>query len=203
MFAKVCVVALLSVVNLTVADIYLHGPRGSNDRNCEKNVNRNNGNRMFDSQNNAKGGYACPRAVGGPERGDGNGVASFISTATTEAQTRMYYYEGSMVTVEWTSQHGCGGNGRVQCQMVIQYACEDTLDPYWSGDGTTGWPAPANGGDCPGNPNKAPGGPAGQCFVSQCDVAAPRDGIPQVSHFFESINKELFLSSILLSLECR
>jgi hypothetical protein len=41
-----------------------HNPRGSNDRNCERNVNRNNGNRLFDSQNNAKGGYACPRAVG-------------------------------------------------------------------------------------------------------------------------------------------
>eukprot|EP00968_Pinguiococcus_pyrenoidosus_P012812 scaffold1140_cov251-Pinguiococcus_pyrenoidosus.AAC.15 len=46
-----------------------HGPRGSNDRNCETNANRNNGNRLFDSQNNAAGGYACPRAKGGPERG--------------------------------------------------------------------------------------------------------------------------------------
>ena len=45
----------------------MHNPRGSNDRNCERNENRNNGNRLFDSQNNAKGGYACPRAVGGPE----------------------------------------------------------------------------------------------------------------------------------------
>jgi hypothetical protein len=26
----------------------------SNDRNCERNENRNNGNRLFDSQNNAK-----------------------------------------------------------------------------------------------------------------------------------------------------
>ena len=32
---------------------------GSNDRNCERNENRNNGNRLFDSQNNAKGG--CER----------------------------------------------------------------------------------------------------------------------------------------------
>jgi len=38
------------------ADVYMHNPRGSNDRNCERNVNRNNGNRLFDSQNNAKGG---------------------------------------------------------------------------------------------------------------------------------------------------
>jgi hypothetical protein len=44
------------------ADIYLHNPRGSNDRGCETNENRNNGNRLFDSQNNAKGGYACGAA---------------------------------------------------------------------------------------------------------------------------------------------
>lgn len=30
------------------ADVYMHNPRGSNDRNCERNVNRNNGNRVFD-----------------------------------------------------------------------------------------------------------------------------------------------------------
>ena len=30
------------------ADAYLHNPRGSNDRNCERNVNRNNENRLFD-----------------------------------------------------------------------------------------------------------------------------------------------------------
>jgi hypothetical protein len=45
--------------------ILQHNPRGSNDRNCERNANRDNGNRLFDSQNNAAGGYACPRAVGG------------------------------------------------------------------------------------------------------------------------------------------
>ena len=34
---------ILSSVN---ADVYMHNPRGSNDRNCERNVNRNNGNRI-------------------------------------------------------------------------------------------------------------------------------------------------------------
>jgi hypothetical protein len=33
------------------ADVYMHNPRGSNDRNCERNVNRNNGNRLFDRYN--------------------------------------------------------------------------------------------------------------------------------------------------------
>jgi len=44
-----------------LADVFMHNPRGSNDRNCERNVNRDNENRLFDSQNNNAGGYACPR----------------------------------------------------------------------------------------------------------------------------------------------
>ena len=44
-----------SAVGVALGDVYMHNPRGSNDRNCERNVNRNNGNRLFDSQNNAKG----------------------------------------------------------------------------------------------------------------------------------------------------
>ena len=57
--ARVVFSAIL--VAIVSGDVYMHSPRGCNDRNCEKNVNRNNGNRLFDSQNNAKGGYACPR----------------------------------------------------------------------------------------------------------------------------------------------
>merc|ERR1719506_1532366 len=85
-------VLLCGMAALTHADVYMHAPRGSNDRNCEKNVNRNNGNRLFDSQNNAKGGYACPRAVGGPENTD------------IVDQRNMFYYEGSDLAIEWTNQ---------------------------------------------------------------------------------------------------
>lgn len=54
--AVVVVVAVLalSVPSAVFGDVYMHNPRGSNDRNCERNVNRRNGNRLFDSQNNAK-----------------------------------------------------------------------------------------------------------------------------------------------------
>jgi len=106
------VALLLSLVAPALGDVYMHNPRGSNDRNCERNVNRQNGNRMFDSQNNAKGGYACPRAVGGPD----------IVTG------KMYYYVGSKLPIEWTAQHGCGTNPKEHCELVLQYACEDTLD---------------------------------------------------------------------------
>eukprot|EP00656_Telonema_subtile_P058028 TRINITY_DN969_c0_g1_i1.p1 TRINITY_DN969_c0_g1~~TRINITY_DN969_c0_g1_i1.p1 ORF type:complete len:1422 (+),score=381.16 TRINITY_DN969_c0_g1_i1:217-4482(+) len=119
--ARATLYALALFVALVQADVYMHAPRGSNDRNCEKNVNRNNGNRLFDSQNNAKGGYACPRPRVGPQ--------AVVDT--------MYYHPGSKVVVEWTNQHGCGTNPKTSCEIVIQYACEDTLDPakkYRSGE---------------------------------------------------------------------
>lgn len=77
------------------ADIYLHNPRGANGRNCERNVNRNNGNRLYDTQNNAKGGYACDRPVSGPEYEANLGginkvfphIASSATTATITSTT--------------------------------------------------------------------------------------------------------------------
>ena len=48
---------LVSIAVLVDADVYLHNPRGSNNRLNGQGRNRNNGNRLFDSQNNARGGY--------------------------------------------------------------------------------------------------------------------------------------------------
>ncbi len=42
------VVVALAILPAVFADVYMHNPRGSNDRNCERNVNRANGNRLFD-----------------------------------------------------------------------------------------------------------------------------------------------------------
>jgi hypothetical protein len=156
-------VALALLLAVAEADVYMHNPRGSNDRNCERNVNRNNGNRLFDSQNNAKGGYACPRAVGD------NGVQAEDGTANIGGETQdktLYYYEGSVLPVEWTNQHGCGQNSKVNCEIVIQYACEDTLDPmvdnFWPFTDTKS--NSQNVGD--------------QAFRAGANLAAPRDGIP-------------------------
>ena len=103
-------IAFAALLGLTWADVYMHNPRGSNDRNCERNVNRNNGNRLFDSQNNAKGGYACPRRVGGPEAEvpDPNFPESYMN--------KMFYYSGSRLPIEWTNQHGCGSNPKEHCE---------------------------------------------------------------------------------------
>lgn len=66
---------LLAMIGMVSADVYLHNMRGivilrshemklnywcilgSNDRLNEATNDRNNGNRLFDSQNNARGGY--------------------------------------------------------------------------------------------------------------------------------------------------
>lgn len=80
----------------------MQNPRGSNDRLNETSTNRNNANRVFDSQNNAKGGYCW-----GPP---------------------LYYYVGSVLPIEWTNQHSCGsGNPNCLCNIVLQYSCHSQL----------------------------------------------------------------------------
>jgi hypothetical protein len=62
-----------------------------------------------------------------------NEAGNFTWTDTngnTYTQNRkMYYYENSILPIEFTEQHGCGGNAKVNCEIILQYACEDTLDP--------------------------------------------------------------------------
>eukprot|EP00003_Mantamonas_plastica_P008849 TRINITY_DN178_c0_g2_i2.p1 TRINITY_DN178_c0_g2~~TRINITY_DN178_c0_g2_i2.p1 ORF type:complete len:799 (+),score=167.20 TRINITY_DN178_c0_g2_i2:346-2742(+) len=82
-----------------------------NDRLNEVNQNRQNANRIYDSQDNAKGGYSW-----GPP---------------------MYFYVGSELLMQWTCQHGCGGNSKTDCNFVIQYACEDTMPGMRDGTVTT------------------------------------------------------------------
>ena len=62
------------MVLMVTGDIYLQNPRGSNNRLNEQGRNRNNAQRLFDSQNNNRGGYNV-----------GN----------------LYYYAGSRLQIEW------------------------------------------------------------------------------------------------------
>ena len=112
-------------------DVYLHNPRGNNNRCDERSNDRNNANRLFDSQNNAAGGYAvaCNRPDGATEQSD---IDCY----------RMKYYEGSVIPVRWTSQHNCGENN--DCQFIIQYACEGDLGRNMR----NGRPQNANGNTC-------------------------------------------------------
>jgi len=79
-----------------LGDVYMHNPRGSNNRLNGNGVNRANNNRMCDTQNNNKGGYCW-----GPP---------------------LYYYVGSHLMIEWTNQHSCA-NPKALCNIVIQYMC--------------------------------------------------------------------------------
>lgn len=87
------------------ADIYLHNPRGSNNKWCEKQQNTQNQNRLFDSQNNAAGGVHCA--------GD----------QTIPTGDPLVFYTGSRMSIEWTNQHGCGPLENTVCNTVIQAAC--------------------------------------------------------------------------------
>ncbi|KAL5516652.1 hypothetical protein EMCRGX_G002039 [Ephydatia muelleri] len=92
-------VLLIALVAMVQADMYLHNPRGSNDRLDEANRERDNANRLFDSQNNNRGGY---------------NVGS------------LYYYAGSIVPVEWTNQHSCADQN-ANCQIIFQYMCGELV----------------------------------------------------------------------------
>jgi plastocyanin len=103
-------VSLLALAMAVSADVYMHAPRGMNNRCDEQNNNRNNNNRLFNSQNNAAGGYAVAPS--------------------------MYYYAGSVLTFEWTNQHSCGDNGKTNCEFIWQYSCADEYKDGTSDDPT-------------------------------------------------------------------
>lgn len=133
---------LCFLLSVCMADQYLHYPRGSNNRLNEKSANRNNGNRLFDSQNNNRGGYN----VG--EFDDEDGFDTNRDTIHNKnvfdaredlqfnyldyswnderaadnnngrRQNEDVYMEGSELLVTWTSQHGCG-NEKKQLQHGV------------------------------------------------------------------------------------
>lgn len=93
-----------SIIN---ADVYMHNPRGSNNR-CDRRTNdRANANRLFDSQNNAAGGYAIPC-----DRPLNDNINCY----------KMKYYGGSELEIRWTLQHNCGILNN--CNINLQYSCE-------------------------------------------------------------------------------
>jgi hypothetical protein len=84
---------------LASGDIYMHNPRGSNNRLDEQTRERANDNRLFDSQNNERGGYN----VG-----------------------YMYYTAGSVLPIEFTNQHSCKSD-LSNCEIIIQYMCSNSI----------------------------------------------------------------------------
>lgn len=93
------VLVLIILQYSVLGDIYLHNPRGSNNRLDESGRERNNANRLFDSQNNDRGGY---------------NVGS------------LYYHGTSVLQVEWTNQHSCH-DANSHCELILQYMCGSLL----------------------------------------------------------------------------
>jgi len=119
-----------------LADTYMHQPRASNNRLNEKSANRQNGNRLFDSQNNNRGGYNVGEM--GSTQGFANNQNAFATDrivfnydadewannqAAGRKQFEEVFVEGSQQSVTWTAQHGCG-NAKNNCNMVFEYTCD-------------------------------------------------------------------------------
>jgi len=97
---KSAVAALLLLGASVNADLYLQAVRGSNNRLDERGRERNNANRLFDSQNNNRGGYN----VG-----------------------HLTYYTGEKVPISWTNQHGSGTYQLKESEIVLQYTCDPLM----------------------------------------------------------------------------
>ncbi|CAF1149931.1 unnamed protein product [Adineta ricciae] len=104
MFSHILVTCCIvfAIINPTLADIYLHNPRGSNNRHNEKTRQRSTPTLNFDSQNNERGGYNV---------GDDGAI---------------YYYANSILPIQWTNQHSCN-DVNSDCTLLLQYTCGDTL----------------------------------------------------------------------------
>merc|ERR1719197_1711083 len=111
---------LLFLFGIGNGDTYMQNPRGSNNRLNEKSANRNNGNRLFDSQNNNRGGYNVGETGdtdnafnGGNNFGEGSAAEMWDpDTALNAANSNSVQYDmthqaGSLMRMTWTSQHGC------------------------------------------------------------------------------------------------
>ena len=133
-FVVLLLVVFVTTVPVVHADVYLHAMPGSNNRLNENTNNRRNANRLFDSQNNNRGGYNvgenCPNGFQvNPATGQSNGGLNPACTGNTadlsqDAQKGyLKFFEGSLTYIEWTNQHACGTNERAHCQLVLQYMC--------------------------------------------------------------------------------
>nr|XP_002122731.1 protein DD3-3-like [Ciona intestinalis] len=127
-------IVLLLCIAVVNCDVYLSNPRGSNNRAREATATRANGNRLFDSQNNARGGY---------NYGDKTNQRS----SSENDHYRMNYFQSSLagrseLEIEWTNQHGCGGNEdtaphKMNCNLVLQFMCQDNINTAAPSDSIT------------------------------------------------------------------
>jgi len=124
---------LTLLLSLCIGDTYLEMPRGSNNRLNENSANRRNANRMFDSQNNNRGGYNAAdlhRQNGFNAYGTDDqlyNIENRAAWADGDAADRYQYEpllkEKSIYRITWKAQHGCG-NEKNNCNMVFEWTCD-------------------------------------------------------------------------------
>ena len=114
-------IALFSLARLAYGNVYLHSPRGSNNRLNEPSAANFNDERLFRSNNNRRGGYNV-------------GDKTFLGFQNEDGQYSMQYFQSgvegnSYLTVEWTNLLGCGkdedGDKIHNCEIVIQTTCQN------------------------------------------------------------------------------
>ncbi|XP_029634270.1 protein DD3-3 [Octopus sinensis] len=136
---------LFAIITAVNSDIFCQSPRGSNNRLNEKSAQRKEANRLFDSQNNNKGGYNV-------------GDATDAAAKKVEDQYQMKYFQSASISrkdpkkgntflkLEWVNQHGCGVDdekdpNKKRCNIILQYMCQkmnpdDKLDVLRDGVNT-------------------------------------------------------------------
>jgi len=110
---------VLCLVHFCTSNVFLHFPRGSNNRLDEKSANRQTSNRLFNSGNNPKGGYNVGINNDRKSLNKNNlHVPEFFgSSQDGKGET--------MMPIVLTLQHGCGENNEnVRCNVVLEFACD-------------------------------------------------------------------------------
>merc|ERR1712038_660916 len=107
---------------LASANVFLHSPRGSNNRLNENSAQNSEPKRLFYSNNNRRGGYNVGDKTDQPFQDESGQYAM------------RYFGSGknggdSFMTVEWTNLVGCGvdedGDKINNCDVVLQTYCQD------------------------------------------------------------------------------
>jgi hypothetical protein len=130
-------------ISFVLGDVYMHNPRGSNNKLFEQSNTVTNNQRLYDSENNNNGGYQVgDKCI--PNCLDGNN--QYQRNTPGSGEGIMEYYEGSELWIEWTSQHGSQSEF-LDNQIVIQYMCNDGEYSNNIRDGRTTNTIPLNAND--------------------------------------------------------
>ncbi|GFR88754.1 protein DD3-3-like [Elysia marginata] len=99
-------ITCLLLLGGVVADIYFHVPRGANNRLDETTANRRNANRLYDSQNNNRGGYNVGDKTDTPFKDDYKKQYYMKYFQSSEYNSFTDDQGKSFMNIEWTNQHG-------------------------------------------------------------------------------------------------